>query len=123
MNHSTIKIVLMLFISSIIYAEQTFSNKSTEKPTVVVVCSYNNEKWSENTLNSIFTQKYDNFRLIIVDDCSSDNNVTVIQNYIDNHQLQDRVTFIRNEKRHRKLFNLYRVLYDCDDDEIVFMVD
>ncbi len=94
-----------------------------ERPIVVVVCSYNNEEWSVNTLDSIFTQQYTNFRLIIVDDCSSDNNAAVIQQYIDNHNLHDRVTFIQNKKRCRKLFNLYKVLHDCNDDEIVVMVD
>ncbi len=96
---------------------------NVELPIVVVVCSYNNDKWSENTLNSIFTQEYTNFRVIIVDDCSTDNNVEVIEKYIADHQLAKRVTFIKNDVRHRKLFNLYRVLYDCKDDEIVFMVD
>ena len=94
-----------------------------EKPLVVVVCSYNNSKWTENTLNSIFSQDYTNFRLIIVDDCSTDGNQQVIQKYIDDNHLADRVTFIQNKKRQRKLFNLYRVLYLCDDDEIVVMVD
>ncbi len=96
---------------------------ANERPIVVVVCSYNNGQWSENTLKSIFTQNYSNFRVIIVDDCSTDNNVEVIQKFIDDYDLSDRVTFIKNSKRQRKLFNLYRVLYDCHDDEIVFMVD
>ena len=94
-----------------------------EKPIVVVVCSYNNHKWTNNTLDSIFSQNYSNFRLIIVDDCSDDGNQQVIQNYIDSHGIDDRVIFVRNSVRRRKLFNLYRVLYECDDDEIVVIVD
>jgi len=94
-----------------------------ELPIVVVVCSYNNGQWSEQTLNSICTQEYNNFRVIIVDDCSTDNNCEVIQKYIDDHNIQDRVTFIKNKQRHRKLFNLYYALYECKDDEIVIMVD
>lgn len=97
--------------------------KHVEHPIVVVVCSYNNGKWSENTLKSIFTQNYSNFRVIVVDDCSTDNNVEVIQNYIDDNDFADRVTFIKNDIRHRKLFNLYYALYQCLDNEIVFMVD
>jgi len=94
-----------------------------EKPIVVVVCSYNNHKWTNNTLDSIFSQHYSNFRLIIVDDYSSDGNQQIIQSYIDTHNLHSKVTFIQNSKRCRKLFNLYRVLYECNDDEIVVMVD
>ena len=94
-----------------------------EKPIVVVVCSYNNSEWSNNTLDSIFSQNYSNFRLIIVDDCSTDGNQQVIQQYIDEHNIADRVTFIQNSTRKRKLFNLYRVLYECEDHEIVVLVD
>lgn len=115
--------LLILLINSIIHNSITSNQKNIERPIVVVVCSYNNAKWSHNTLDSIFTQNYTNFRLIIVDDCSSDDNALIIQKYIDDHNLHNRVTFIRNEQRHRKLYNLYRVLYDCDDNEIVFMVD
>jgi glycosyltransferase involved in cell wall biosynthesis len=99
------------------------NKSSTERPIVVVVSSYNNEQWTEHTLNSIMLQEYTNFRVIIVDDCSTDNNAAIIQRYITDHHLEDRITFIHNDIRHRKLFNLYRVLYDCNDDEIVITVD
>jgi glycosyltransferase involved in cell wall biosynthesis len=115
--------MLFLCLTQIIYSGISSQKKTEELPFVVVICSYNNEQWSEATLTSIFTQAYTNFRVIIVDDCSSDNNCAVIQQCIDKYNFNDRVTFIQNEQRHRKLFNLYRVLHDCDDDEIVLMVD
>src|SRR5258708_40212815 len=108
--------VILCCLLSFCHPLYSFKKSAIKRPIVVVVCSYNNEKWSKNTLDSIFTQEYDNFRLIIVDDCSTDNNATVIQNYIDKHDLKDRVTFIQNTQRCRKLFNLYRVLYHCNDD-------
>ena len=117
-------LITLFFVSCAQLMGHSIANAITqERPIVVVVCSYNNGKWSENTLSSIFSQTYTNFRVIIVDDCSTDDNVGVIQNFIDKHNLSDRVTFIKNDVRHRKLFNLYRVLYECHDDEIVFMVD
>jgi glycosyltransferase involved in cell wall biosynthesis len=117
-------IKMFMVVISFITSTSLFSIGSLpEKPIVVVVCSYNNHQWTKNTLDSIFTQNYSNFRLIIVDDCSSDGNQRVIQKYIDDHGLADRVTFIQNSVRRRKLFNLYHVLYKCDDDEIVVMVD
>ncbi len=123
MNHIKILATFFLCLGHLANGAISTTQDSIELPIVVVICSYNNDQWSENTLNSIFTQEYDNFRVIIVDDCSTDNNCEVIQQYIDNHNLQNRVTFIRNKKRHRKLFNLYKVLYECDDDEIIVMVD
>lgn len=123
MNRIRMLTAFFLCIMHITYGKFSPKKSLIERPIVVVVCSYNNGEWSENTLNSIATQEYGNFRIIIVDDCSTDNNQEVIQRYIDDHNINDRVTFIRNEKRCRKLFNLYRVLYDCDDEEIVVMVD
>jgi glycosyltransferase involved in cell wall biosynthesis len=121
MNYIKTIALCFLYFGHIIQAAP--KQNSPEHPIVVVVCSYNNEQWTENTLNSIFTQEYNNFRVIIVDDCSTDNNAEVIQKYIDDHNLAERITFVRNTQRHRKLFNLYRALYDCDDEEIVVMVD
>ena len=123
MKHYIIISFLLVSIGHISYSTANVKKNTIERPIVIVVCSYNNEKWSNNTLDSIFTQEYKNFRLIIVDDCSSDGNARVIQKYIDDHNVHNQVTFIRNEQRHRKLYNLYRVLYDCGDDEIVLMVD
>ncbi len=123
MNYIKIITVLLLCLSHNIFSSTSPERKSTELPFVIVVCSYNNDQWSETTLTSLFTQNYTNFRVIIVDDCSSDNNCEVIEQCIDKHNFSDRVTFIKNEQRHRKLFNLYRVLYECNDNEIVLMVD
>jgi glycosyltransferase involved in cell wall biosynthesis len=115
--------LFFLYFGQTLYSGASPQKKTTELPFVIVVCSYNNDQWSETTLNSIFTQEYKNFRVIIVDDCSSDKNCEVIQQCIDKYNFSDRVTFIKNEQRRRKLFNLYRVLYECNDDEIVLMVD
>jgi len=124
MKHAKIIVAFLLSVGWITHTVcELESQEIIERPIVVVACSYNNGEWSENTLQSIFTQNYSNFRVILVDDCSTDNNVEVIENYIATNNLADRVTFIKNDVRHRKLFNLYRVLYDCHDHEIVFMLD
>lgn len=98
-------------------------NEYGERPMVVVVCTYNNADWAEKNIDSIFSQNYKNMRAIIIDDCSSDHTVRVIQAYIDKHNLADRVTFVCNKKRTRKLANLYKALYACKDNEIVVMLD
>ena len=123
MNYIKKITAFFLCLGHILNGESPLQKHPVELPIVVVVCSYNNSQWTRNTLNSIFTQDYSNFRVIIVDDCSTDNNCEIIQKYIDDHNLQNRITFIKNEKRCRKLFNLYRVLYECNDDEIVIVVD
>lgn len=49
---------------------------------IIAVC-YNHQKYVVETLDSIINQTYTNIQLIIMDDCSSDNSVKVIQEWID----------------------------------------
>jgi len=50
----------------------------------IVVAVYNSSKFIEETLNSIYTQKYKNIELIICDDCSIDNSVEIINSWLEN---------------------------------------
>lgn len=49
---------------------------------VVLIC-YNHEKYIDEAINSILSQTYTDFELIIVDDGSSDNTLKIIQGYED----------------------------------------
>ncbi|RZL47261.1 MAG: glycosyltransferase [Pedobacter sp.] len=74
-------------------------------PLVTVVClCYNHEKYVVETLNSVINQTYKNIELIIVDDCSSDNSVFVIREWLKNHP---EVPFIANSENqgNTKAFN------------------
>lgn len=65
-------------------------------PLVTVIClCYNHERYVVETLNSVINQTYPNIELIIVDDCSSDQSVNVIQEWLKNHP---EVPFIANKK-------------------------
>jgi glycosyltransferase involved in cell wall biosynthesis len=48
----------------------------------VGVASYNNSKYVIDTLNSITSQSYGNIELIIVDDCSKDDSVEIIHEFL-----------------------------------------
>jgi glycosyltransferase involved in cell wall biosynthesis len=50
---------------------------------VVMIC-YNHEKFIKQAINSILSQTFSNFELIIVDDGSTDNTVKIIGEYQDN---------------------------------------
>jgi glycosyltransferase involved in cell wall biosynthesis len=60
----------------------------------IIMSVYNNEKTLSLAINSILNQTYKEFKFIIVDDCSTDNSVEIIQEY----QKQDsRIVLIKNE--------------------------
>ncbi len=48
----------------------------------ILIASYNNGKFFEDCYNSIMAQSYQNFEVIIVDDCSTDNSIEIIKNKI-----------------------------------------
>ena len=52
----------------------------------IITAVFNSEKFIESTLKSILAQSYSNWELILVDDCSSDNSLKVIQPYLEKHK-------------------------------------
>jgi len=48
----------------------------------IVTPSYNAERYLPNTLNSVLAQTFQNWELLIVDDCSPDNANEVIESYV-----------------------------------------
>lgn len=58
----------------------------------VVMPVYNAEKYLTEAIDSILGQVYKNIELIIIDDCSSDNSVKIVESYSDS-----RIRFFRNE--------------------------
>ena len=74
-------------------------------PLVSVIClSYNHEAYVVEALNSVINQTYPNLELLIADDCSDDNSIGVIKDWVKNHP---EVHFSTNEKNlgNTKTFN------------------
>jgi len=94
-----------------------------EKKIVVIIPSFNNRDWYQKNLDAVFSQEYENYRLIYIDDCSSDGTGDLVARYIKEWGVEDRVTLIRNKTRKRALANLYYAIHCCDDDEIILTYD
>ncbi len=67
-----------------------------DKPLVsVLMTAYNREKYIAEAIESVLQSTYKNFELIIVDDCSTDNTVSIATDF----QQQDKRTSVQiNEK-------------------------
>ena len=61
----------------------------------IIVASYNYRRYIGQTLNSILAQTYKDFEVLVVDDCSQDDSVSLIKEYC---QKDARVRLIENDK-------------------------
>jgi glycosyltransferase involved in cell wall biosynthesis len=70
----------------------------TAAPLVTIgIPNYNYSHYIKEALNSVAIQSYPNIELVIVDDCSTDNSIFVIENWIKNYCGNITVKFIKNE--------------------------
>lgn len=94
-----------------------------EKPMVVFIASYNNQKWVRNNLVSVFLQDYSNYRVVYVDDASEDGTVDAVESFVRKYSQASRFTLIRNRTRKGGLHNLYHAVNNCADEEIIVNLD
>lgn len=61
----------------------------------IVMPNYNYAQYIRKALDSAVNQSYDNIEIIVVDDCSTDNSVQIIEEYAKKY---DQIHFYKNEK-------------------------
>lgn len=67
-----------------------------QEPLVSIITPlYNSEKFIKETLESVLNQTYKNWEMIIVDDCSSDRSVEIVEKY---QQKDERIKLLKNKK-------------------------
>lgn len=97
---------------------------AVEKPIVVLTTAYNVRQWTLKNVNSILKQDYGNYRVIYVDDASSDGTADFVETIV--QKARKRVSFhlVRNHQRKGALYNIYSAIHSyCGGDEIVVSLD
>lgn len=61
----------------------------------IITPNYNCEKYISETIDSVLNQTYKNWEMIVVDDCSSDSSIKIIEDYI---KKDSRIKLIKMEK-------------------------
>lgn len=74
-----------------------------------VVTSFNYEKYLSKTLDSIKSQTYRNFEVIIVDDCSTDNSYLLAEKFVAENQ-DLKITLVKQEKNSGQLAGMIKGL-------------
>lgn len=142
-----------LLILPLLYIHSLIASEPLEKKIVVVIPSYNNHQWLEKNLDSIIHQDYENYRIIYINDASSDGTGAEVEAFVrqnsgrsfraiqfDDGLSEDIVqtvenfkeevnreraffTLINNKNRCGTMANQYRAYHSCDDDEIASTLD
>ena len=90
----------------------------------VVIPLYNASKYVSECLDSLLAQTFQNFEIIMIDDCSTDNSVEIVKNYIP--IFDGRLTLLKMEKntgsgampRNKGLiFSRGKYIYSMDNDD------
>jgi glycosyltransferase involved in cell wall biosynthesis len=96
----------------------------------VIVCSYNNassyidgELVCEKNIRSIFAQTYEHFKVIFIDDFSTDGTFEAVQAIVDELGEQDRFTLIKNPERMGHLHNQNSAIWTCLPTDVVLIID
>lgn len=86
----------------------------------VAICMYNAERYIEETLDCLTKQTLQDFKLLIVNDCSTDNSVEVVKRYFEKHPRQYE---IHNQPINKGLCAGRRWVEDNVDTKYILFVD
>lgn len=100
-------------------------NISNYKKVSIVMCTYNGELYIEEQLNTILSQTYPIYEIVIADDCSKDNTYKIIETYAQSNKA---IKYYKNETHLNVNESFRRVcsmatgeyIVPCDQDDIWF---
>jgi len=89
----------------------------------IIIPSYNNEQWAKKCLASALGQDYNNYDVVYIDDCSTDETATVVQQIIKETETLADVKVVSNEVNRKALYNLYHQIRDAKKGTIIVTLD
>lgn len=90
---------------------------------VVVVPSYNNERFCIKNMKSIVEQAYPHFHLYYIDDASTDRTGKLVDEFVAARGLETRCTIVHNKTRKGALANLYEAIHKTAPHKVIVTVD
>lgn len=99
--------------------EDIYIPRTRQRRIVVVTPMYNAEQYIEKCIQSVITQDYDNWIMVIIDDMSSDNSYDVAARY-----QSDNIVVIKNDINYGAVYNQVSAITTyCVEDDIVMLLD
>jgi glycosyltransferase involved in cell wall biosynthesis len=86
----------------------------------VICTNYNKQDYVRESIESVLNQGFTDYEFLIIDDCSTDDSVHILQEYAD--QYPDVITYLKNDVNQGMAFN-YNKLMQLAKGEIVALID
>jgi glycosyltransferase involved in cell wall biosynthesis len=88
----------------------------------IIIPLYNAEKWLSRCLKTVKAQDYENYRVVIVNDCSTDNSKSVIENEIEGFDKFEYITTTENGGALNSTFTAIDHI-NPDDEDVILVLD
>jgi len=111
------------FLGAALLFSGVYAENSAELPIVIVTASYNNAEWYKWNLDSVFDQKYENWHLIYMEDCSPDGTGVLVKEYVKERGFEAQVTVVCNDERYGAMANQYTAIHACEPAAIIVILD
>jgi glycosyltransferase involved in cell wall biosynthesis len=91
---------------------------------VILIASYNNEKFViENLRSACFQKTTAPYKIIYVNDCSTDKTGDLVDQFIKEHKLESLVTVITNKVNVGQVANYFNTIHTIPDHKIIVTLD
>lgn len=85
----------------------------------ILLATYNSGRFIREQLDSLFAQTYSDWRLVVRDDCSSDNTIAIIKEYMERYP--SKIKILDNEGKSLRAYrNFYELLSKVESDYYMF---
>ncbi|HLB93812.1 MAG TPA: glycosyltransferase family 2 protein [Candidatus Babeliales bacterium] len=122
-----LKLVKLVLIFAFVFIHLVVYTRSY----VVIIPSYNNIKWWQKNIESVLELEtipgQIDYRIIYIDDCSTDGTGVAVEQYVKNWKSKTGsnldIKIIHNNTRQGAMSNWYHAIHSCSDDEVMVSVD
>lgn len=127
-------LITFFLFSLFLYSGITFFTQHDEEPFerfripgkdryfVFIITAQNSQQHSIQTLVSILEQSYRNFRIVYIDDGSSDDTYVYTKNFIDSYYPNAPISLIKNSSAKGVCQNAYEQIQLCNNYEIIALL-
>ncbi len=118
-----VRVVKSYYASHSDYKPMSKNLVMEQKRFVVLITSHNTEEFVEKNMRSVLEQNYDNFRIVFIDNGSSDRSFSKAGDWVRRYKMTPRTKFVRRGEKTSTTELLYFAIQEMNNQEIVVLLD